>query len=96
MTARLLLAAAENWTYLEGYAVGHGQNVPLHRLSLRQLCSYVEWMAIRNMSSPEEVDTFKSKLWRPPTGYTGPVTEGPWSPEAENSQFQALKAAFGR
>lgn len=82
--------ALESWAVLDGYAVSHGMPHLLD-LPLDRFANYVYWMATKNLDE-QGIEKFRAKLWRPPRG-EAPAPGSPWSPEAETSAFQALKAA---
>lgn len=92
MTLRLVRAALEHWTLLEGYAVGHG-TPDLRGMPIGTFCSYVHWWLTRNIDSESAYAQFEARLWRPPIGQA-PAAGSPWSAEKENAAFAALKAGL--
>lgn len=89
---RLADLALKYWRYVDGYAAAHGQTSRLADLDLDRFCSLVWWWATRNAEKDSDIRKFESRIWRPPEGE---VAAGPWSPEAEQSAFAALKQGLG-
>lgn len=76
---------------MDGFAVAH--NIDLDVLSLSRFCNFIWWWLTREASS-NEVEKFKTRLWRPPKGEVVTHKESPWSPENENSAFASLKTTL--
>lgn len=63
-------------------------------LPLGRFCNFIWWVMARNLETPAEVAKLRATLWRPPPGME--PTRGPWTPEAEMSAFNSLRAGLGK
>ena len=93
MTVKLLKLAVTEYEQLDGYAVAHGMP-ELESLPLRRLINYVYWYFTRNFQDQTELQKFRAQVWQPPKG-TAPDRRSPWSAEAEQAAFGALKGRLG-
>lgn len=89
---RLAGIAHDNWMDVEGYALTHGVG-DIRQLNLSQFCSFMWHMIAQGHEDQPSLDRTKAKLWKPPKGEV--ATQGPWSPEAEQDSFNALKSQLG-
>ena len=87
---RLILAAADEWEFIDGWAAGHA--VDLDRMPVHRFTHFMWWFLTRNAQDEAEVARLRAQVWQPPAGA---VPEGPWAPEAEQGAFGSLKSALG-
>jgi hypothetical protein len=90
VTQRLLDLADQHWVTLDGQTAMSG--IDLLALPLDRFLNSVYHYATDG-GDAAALRRFDTQLWMPPPGVE--ATRGPWSPEAETSTFQAVKAALG-
>ena len=88
MTARLAAIAVDQWARLDGHAAAHG--LPdLRTLPVERFANFVWYMSTKGLDVAG-IEKLRSRLWLPPAG--APIDErSPWSAEAEEGAFKALK-----
>ena len=92
MTLRLLLLADQHWARFDGWAGARG--VDAGDMPVSRFVHLVQYWATEGAESEADLRQFEARLWMPPPGVV--VDRGPWSPDAENKSFAALKASLGK
>lgn len=91
MTLRLLDIAESHWDTFDGWCVSN--RVEPWELPSDRFLSLVYYWSTR-YADEKEKRKFDTRLWIPPPGYTEPITEGPWTAEAEMSGFRGLATSL--
>lgn len=89
VTLRLILSAESQWARFDGWCASLGIE-PLELAPDRFLNLIYYWLV--RYADEAEQGKIDRQLWMPPVGYTGPITEGPWTAEAEMAAFNAFAA----
>jgi hypothetical protein len=94
VTLKLLGLVQRQWDSFDGWFIsGHRVDDDPWDLPPHRFWSTVYYWATKD-ADPESIAKWERKLWVPPPGYQEPITEGPWTADAEMSAFRNLAASL--
>lgn len=93
MTLKLLGLAERHWSTIEGWWTTQ-RSKDLWDLPPYKMLSVIYYWATQG-ADEQSLAKFDRQLWVPPPGYDKPITEGPWTAEAETSAFKAFATDVG-
>lgn len=92
MTQRLVGSLDQYWTRIDGQLARQG--VDLFDLPFDRALS-LAYVWLIGEADEDDITKLDLKLYRPPPGWTKPITEGPWSAGSERSALSAFAVQVG-